>query len=140
MYYYVKDQKSIASAFADCLGGLVSSAAKNVVLKVAGQNGAKVIAVTTNFKKKSISAHLVEIDLEDIDIGESRNLPISIELPRLASVVKDSEVVKITVQYLVVNTKETKTETKSLLVERTLPVEQGGQKTVKTAEDLVLQN
>jgi len=52
MYYHINSPDAIPLAFTDCLGGLLSVVAQNIVLSLEVPKGIQLTEVTTSYKKK----------------------------------------------------------------------------------------
>ena len=82
MYYFIENENSIASSFADCLGGLLSVAAQNIELTI------EALSDTTLTKVNSLKpitwieeGKKMRFQLGDIQAGEERDIPFRVELP-----------------------------------------------------------
>jgi len=56
MYYYVQDRAAIKSAFANCLGGLLTVVAKDIVLELRPVKGVKITKIMTKYEHKFVAA------------------------------------------------------------------------------------
>jgi hypothetical protein len=84
IYFYIKDEENIPEAFLNCLGGLISTVAKDIEIKVKPVNGITVKKVHTNFKTTSYPDGSFAIYLKDIQSEEEKNILFSITLPQCA--------------------------------------------------------
>jgi Mg-chelatase subunit ChlD len=82
MYYYIENEDSIASAFADCIGGLLSVRAQGVELEI---NTAPDIVLGEVFTCKPLTVvtegRKVRIALGDLQNGEERDITFEVNLP-----------------------------------------------------------
>ena len=83
MYYFIENEDSIATAFADCIGGLLSVRAQGVELEIESVDG---IVLGEVFSPKSVSTVLegkkVRIPLGDLQNGEERDITFEVKLPK----------------------------------------------------------
>jgi len=88
MYYYIENEDSIASAFADCIGGLLSVRAQGVELEIQTADG---IALGEVFTGKPLTVvtegRKVRIALGDLQNGEERDVTFEVQLPSIGSAV-----------------------------------------------------
>eukprot|EP00516_Mucochytrium_quahogii_P010228 CAMPEP_0203776622 /NCGR_PEP_ID=MMETSP0099_2-20121227/6854_1 /ASSEMBLY_ACC=CAM_ASM_000209 /TAXON_ID=96639 /ORGANISM=" , Strain NY0313808BC1" /LENGTH=511 /DNA_ID=CAMNT_0050675661 /DNA_START=55 /DNA_END=1586 /DNA_ORIENTATION=- len=90
-YFFVQHTEDIVTAFADCLGGLISVVAQNIQMTITAAGGTKLIGdPLTNYKCSSTSKTRT-IQFPDIYAGESRNILCNIVLPVLTSPVENAE-------------------------------------------------
>lgn len=92
-YYFVEGVDDIRSAFGDCLGGLLSVVAQNLVLEVEAINGATITRVhhrnaqTIQYARSSGSgvgaATRVRVPFADLYADEQRDVLVSLRLPRV---------------------------------------------------------
>jgi len=54
VYYYVKKEEEIPSAFADCLGGLLSIVSQNIKLTISTKGSTKIVKALTTYKSQEI--------------------------------------------------------------------------------------
>jgi Ca-activated chloride channel family protein len=73
-YYFVESNDDVSSAFGDCLGGLLSVAAQNIIVKIKGMG---INALHDNAVK--ISADTYEVNLGDMFAEESKDILIEVE-------------------------------------------------------------
>ena len=81
-YYYINTPDDIPAAFADALGGLLSVAAQNVVLRISPDNGARITAVRCGFDTVADGADWV-VRLPDLYAEEVKDIVVTFELPSL---------------------------------------------------------
>ena len=82
MYYYIKDRDSIASAFANCLGGLKSVVAQSVELSIHADNDIESV-YSGRRKDTLVPKRSLRVHLGDLQAGEERNIPFSVLLPEV---------------------------------------------------------
>eukprot|EP01012_Entosiphon_sulcatum_P010232 TRINITY_DN1593_c0_g2_i2.p1 TRINITY_DN1593_c0_g2~~TRINITY_DN1593_c0_g2_i2.p1 ORF type:complete len:739 (-),score=129.96 TRINITY_DN1593_c0_g2_i2:833-3049(-) len=84
MYYFVEKEESIATAFTDCLGGLLSVVAQNIQLEISGSNGVQVQQILTKFSNTvSPDGSGGNVFLRDIYSEEERDIVALVRLPAL---------------------------------------------------------
>ena len=85
VFYYVPSGDKIGDVFADCLGGLLSVIAINVVLEVEVQTtGASITAVNTPFAVTTVEAgRRLRIDVGQMYSEQSRDILIDVKLPKI---------------------------------------------------------
>lgn len=81
-YYYISTPDDIPAAFADALGGLLSVAAQNVVLRLSPANGARITAVRCGFDTAADGADWI-VRLPDLYAEEVKDLVVAVELPSM---------------------------------------------------------
>jgi hypothetical protein len=121
MYYFVQETKNIHIMFAECLGGLLSTIAKDVKLSFTTAKGVVVEQVMTKYKSEKGKDEKWTIDLGDIYAEEQRNIPIRIKLLALSQPqtnVDDCTVVTFDISYFHIFKKTNETATSSVVVLR----------------------
>lgn len=93
MYYFVQNNAAIKAAFGECLGGLLSVVARDVVLHVHPVKGVSVKKVMTKFPSTVASDGHYEISVGELYADERRNIPILLGIPKLAAVSAAKEAV-----------------------------------------------
>jgi len=83
IYFFVENKDSIADAFADCLGGLLSVVAQNITLELHCIDGITINNVNTSYKHTKLDNNRYSIVLGDIQSEEARDILCSIHLPSL---------------------------------------------------------
>lgn len=83
MYYFVQNTSAIKPSFGDCLGGLLSVVARDVVIHVHPIKGVSVSKVMTKFPHKTAADGHLEISLGELYADEKRNIPILLRVPAL---------------------------------------------------------
>jgi len=88
MYYYVEDEEKIASAFGDCIGGLLSVSAQNLELKLQTQDeGVKIKKLFGSSEKvggTEVNSNKYSMQLGDIYHEEERNILVLLEIQPLS--------------------------------------------------------
>jgi hypothetical protein len=93
-YYFIEDNEKIPEAFADCLGGLLSTVGQNVFLQITAKNKAQLTKVHhRRAGPLTESATKCEVKLGDIQSEEQRDIVIQVKLPQLKSPQPDPEVI-----------------------------------------------
>jgi len=85
VYFFIENKDSIADAFADCIGGLLSVVAQNISLALQGVNGAVITKVHTKFNY-TVKNELYTTALGDIQSEEERDIVCSISLQGSAEI------------------------------------------------------
>jgi len=93
MYYYVENEENIASAFGDCIGGLLSVTAQNLQLNLKAHDGVKIKKILgSNIKNHKSEAKDIEVnsdtynrDMGDIYSEEERNIVCLLEVSKVDS-------------------------------------------------------
>ena len=75
IYYYIQDESKLAMQFADCFGGLVSTVAQNIELRIDTVNGTRMVEVLN----KKISPGQT-LKLGDIQSEERKDIVFEVEL------------------------------------------------------------
>ena len=92
MYYYIKDERTIAMSFAECLGGVKSVAYRNATLYLKpSMRGAQIIKIMSDLKQTQKGA-TYKLQLGNLSGGEKRNIPFSFQVPTLLAPANASEV------------------------------------------------
>ena len=82
VYYYLDSSEKIPESFADCLGGLLSTAAQNIKLDVTAENGCQITQAYGGRSTKSQGSGVhIEMPVGDIQSEECRDLVFCLELP-----------------------------------------------------------
>jgi len=83
MYYYVASPEDIPTAFADCLGGLVSVVAQNAVLSLSPVDGGATIqrVLGSTYARNAADG---SIELGDLLAKDEKDILVEIRLPALA--------------------------------------------------------
>jgi len=100
MYYFVENEDHIASAFGDCIGGLLSVAAQNLELRLKTEGSVKIKKILGSTLKlgKSQSAKDIEVngqtysrELGDIYSEEERNIVCLLEVSKVEEVSEEPQ-------------------------------------------------
>eukprot|EP00117_Sycon_ciliatum_P023636 scpid88335/ scgid20038/ len=84
MYYYIDSSEKIPESFADCLGGLLSTAAQNISLEITAENGCNIVEAYAGRSTKSThSGVAITLPLGDIQSEECRDCVFCLDLPDL---------------------------------------------------------
>jgi len=101
LYYYIESKEKIAEAFADCLGGLLSTVGQNLTITFQAAEGVSIKTIHTKFKLKEIAAGKhYELVIGDIQSEEEKDIIISLSIPRLDFPLDRSDILKISLTYL----------------------------------------
>lgn len=101
LYYYIENKEAIPQTFADCLGGLLSVVAQNMVLVVEPSNGVSILKVHSKVPTKNLSDEggPVELTLGDVYSEEERNLLLTLRLPASEGPMDASPVCHLKLKY-----------------------------------------
>jgi len=82
LYYYIENKEAIPQTFADCLGGLLSVVAQNMVLVVEPCEGVSILKVHSKVPTKNLNDEggPVELTLGDVYSEEERNVLLTVRL------------------------------------------------------------
>jgi uncharacterized protein YegL len=83
VYAFITDKDTIATAFADCLGGLLSVVAQNIQIQIQPLNGIIISKINTNFKYEE-SNGIITITIGDIQSEEEKDILFSVKLPQIS--------------------------------------------------------
>jgi Ca-activated chloride channel family protein len=81
-YYYIKDTDSIKGAFSECLGGIASTYAQNISIKVIPLNNYKINSVKSGYSVAVDDSSYV-VTIPDIQAEESRETVVKVSVPIL---------------------------------------------------------
>jgi len=100
LYYFVEDEDSIVSAFADCLGGILSVVAQNIKLNITAKDGVKLKKVYEKYKQTEKSkGKSIEMNMGDIFSEEERDILVLVELDKSKSDMDAQELVSVHLDY-----------------------------------------
>ncbi|CAK9098109.1 Inter-alpha-trypsin inhibitor heavy chain H3 (ITI heavy chain H3) (ITI-HC3) (Inter-alpha-inhibitor heavy chain 3) [Durusdinium trenchii] len=103
-YFFIDKSDEVAGAFADCLGGLCSTVAQNIVLELQPAGGATFQGdAMTAFKNSRAGSDGFRVEIPDLFAEESRSIMIKMSLPKLTAPVEgdeDAPVAKITASFV----------------------------------------
>eukprot|EP01098_Paradermamoeba_levis_P006410 TRINITY_DN2657_c0_g2_i1.p1 TRINITY_DN2657_c0_g2~~TRINITY_DN2657_c0_g2_i1.p1 ORF type:complete len:141 (-),score=39.00 TRINITY_DN2657_c0_g2_i1:295-717(-) len=86
IYYFIEKNDFIASAFADCFGGLLSTSAQSLILRIETLNGVSIQKLYSKFKTRVISeGTCYQLELGDLQAEEKRDIMIMVNLPSVSS-------------------------------------------------------
>eukprot|EP00892_Ulva_mutabilis_P002319 jgi/Ulvmu1/12088/UM084_0011.1 len=81
-YYFIDNPDDIPPAFADALGGMLSVAAQNVVLRISPVNGARIACVRCGFDVAAEDEGYV-VRLTDLYAEEVKDIVVAFDLPAM---------------------------------------------------------
>jgi len=82
LYYYIEREDEIPQCFADCLGGLLSVVAQNILLKIKPNGSTKILKSLSKYKTVNKDG-CFEIQIGDMYSEEKKDLLFEIEIPKL---------------------------------------------------------
>jgi len=83
VYSFITDKDIIATAFADCLGGLLSVVAQNIVVSIQPLNGVIISKLNTSYKYEEQNG-LIILTIGDIQSEEEKDIVFNIKLPAVS--------------------------------------------------------
>lgn len=102
LYYFVTKAEDIPIAFADCMGGLLSVVAQNIVITVEalGQQ-TELLQALTKYKTDIVEVNRkMRITLQDVYAGETKNILLRVNLPKRPESVENDLVLKVSASYV----------------------------------------
>lgn len=108
-YCYVKNEDEIPSAFANCLGGLLSVFAQNIKVKIKTSYGVKLLEVLADAYKTKLEERSCEIVLGDIFSEEKKDLLLVIDVPKLDIETRTHKLFEVKVDYFNIVSKSSET-------------------------------
>lgn len=100
MYFYVKDVDEIPTSFADCLGGLLSTVAQTIEVKLEAVNDCCVSNVHTSKPFKFSGNKICTVSLGDIQSEEEKDILFEISMPSVEMAAAEAvPAVLVTVTY-----------------------------------------
>jgi Mg-chelatase subunit ChlD len=79
LYHYMKDSESIATTFAECMGGLLSVVAQKMVLRIESNNTMKILKIVTNLETKVLNPYCYLVNIGDIQQDEAKDVIIVLD-------------------------------------------------------------
>ena len=119
MYQFIETADKIGPAFADCLGGLISVAARDLVITIAPAPDVKLAAVRTHYPWRRQLAHAV-VNMPDVQGGEKKTVLLELDPPKLVAPSAAQQLVQIRVDYLDVASNSRRHASAALRVSRPL--------------------
>jgi len=83
VYSFITDKDSIATAFADCLGGLLSVVAQNIIITIQPLNGIIISKFNTTYKYEEQNG-VILLTIGDIQSEEEKDIVFNIKLPAVS--------------------------------------------------------
>ena len=124
-YYYINGRESIASSFADCLGGLVSVVAQSMEITITAALNHTIDHIHTPHPvREIIPFQSYRISLGNIQAGEERDLLFDLSLPSIpfhslpSSNLANSAVYHLTLTYFDVQVEEMKEVKEEVMIMR----------------------
>jgi len=101
MFYYIDKVEAIPDAFSDCLGGLLSVVAQNIVLSIEASKTASIKSVITNYPivVESPGAY-IKVHIGDLYSEEQKDILALVEIIPLEKAKETDNVVEFNVEYL----------------------------------------
>eukprot|EP00026_Physarum_polycephalum_P007319 Phypoly_transcript_07378.p1 GENE.Phypoly_transcript_07378~~Phypoly_transcript_07378.p1 ORF type:complete len:459 (+),score=39.52 Phypoly_transcript_07378:224-1600(+) len=121
-YYFIENLDDIPKCFGDCLGGLLSVAAQNMMLRLQGVGEVEIKSTISKVKdSENASGKSIELNLGDIYCEEERDILVVLSIPILEN--PDNEffpAMEITVSYFNVITSLLDSKKSTLYLKRPL--------------------
>lgn len=119
-YYFLKTADVIPTAFADCLGGLMSVVAQNIRLRLTVCDGVRINSVITAFTVNELEAgREYVVDMGDLFGEEERDVLLDVTLPAVPAATDAHSLVTAELKYLNVVTAGSDVQTATVAVPRT---------------------
>lgn len=101
MYYHINSLDAIPVAFADCLGGLLSVVAQNLVLTLTAHKDHTIEEVRTVYPKtEKAPKEVAEVRIGDIYSEEQKDILVTVRMPRLqAASTQPTAILEIELHY-----------------------------------------
>lgn len=85
MFYFIQDVDTIPTAFADCLGGLLSTVAQKLKLKITATKGVTIKKVYTHFDVEEVSDGTeYVVSLADVQSEEKKDILLDVDVPKVS--------------------------------------------------------
>eukprot|EP01117_Protostelium_nocturnum_P016366 TRINITY_DN646_c0_g1_i1.p1 TRINITY_DN646_c0_g1~~TRINITY_DN646_c0_g1_i1.p1 ORF type:complete len:486 (-),score=130.95 TRINITY_DN646_c0_g1_i1:75-1532(-) len=118
-YFYIKNTSDIGTSFANCLGGLTSVFAQKIKVRAEGLHGCTITENFTKYKQiKDRNGSWNEIEMQDVQSQEQKDLIFRIKVPAIKNSSKEFEAIRFAVNYFNVLTKEIENQTITLSLKR----------------------
>jgi len=109
IYSFITDKDTIASSFADCLGGLLSVVAQNIIIKIEPLNGIIISKINTTYKYEDLHG-IITITIGDIQSEEEKDILFSVQLPQISGP-SNSPILLVKISYFdVINSSQVEKE------------------------------
>jgi len=96
MYYYVKDASMIETLFADCIGGLLSTALQDAVLSLRAADGVEIVKVYGKYpQKRDEETGVVTVSLGEMQFEEKRDIVLALRVPALPGPVDAQKILAV---------------------------------------------
>uniref|UniRef100_A0A6B2L4T6 VWFA domain-containing protein n=1 Tax=Arcella intermedia TaxID=1963864 RepID=A0A6B2L4T6_9EUKA len=99
MYYHIDKPEAIPLAFSDCLGGLLSVVAQQIVVSIEVPKGVLLVDTKTSFKKTILSETLTKVMIDDLYSEEEKDILCTLDIPAVQSAVENFSVIDVDVTY-----------------------------------------
>jgi len=80
VYSFITDKDTIATAFADCLGGLLSVVAQNIIITIQPLNGIIISNLNTTYKYEEQNG-VITLTIGDIQSEEEKDILFNLKVP-----------------------------------------------------------
>ena len=119
MYYFIQDTDSIATSFADCLGGLLSVTAQSIELTIEASNDNEIGKINTPKQITEITkGKKYRIAIGDLQAGENRDIPFEITLSKCDTSLDNFPVVSLQLSYFKVKEEQMASSSSNLVIVR----------------------
>eukprot|EP01121_Diplochlamys_sp_Union-15-3_P020851 TRINITY_DN8267_c0_g1_i2.p1 TRINITY_DN8267_c0_g1~~TRINITY_DN8267_c0_g1_i2.p1 ORF type:complete len:500 (+),score=81.14 TRINITY_DN8267_c0_g1_i2:100-1500(+) len=101
MFYFIDKAEAIPDAFADCLGGLLSVVAQNIVLTIEASKSTKIKQVLTHYRTEIESpGAFVKVYIGDLYSEEQKDIMVLVEVTPIDEPKESDNIVEFNLQYL----------------------------------------
>ena len=120
MYYFIENADNISDAFAECLGGLTSTVAQQMMLTIEASEGVKIDQV---FSQKTVEeeekGQRYRICIGDLQFEEHRDIPVAVTVDACKQTPKEAlPLVKFSISYYHLKREEMASATMEAIVRR----------------------
>ena len=99
LYYYIESADDIPESFADCIGGLLSVVAQDIVINIEPVNNVKINKLSTHYPNEKSKTGGYSVRLGDIYSEETRNIVCNVNVPTITSEVDSFSIIEFSVSY-----------------------------------------
>jgi von Willebrand factor type A domain len=99
VFYFIENADKVADAFADCLGGLVSTTSQHLEIDFAGVSGATIEALRTRFPHEKREDGRVRVAVADMQSDETREFLVSVKIPAASTVTERFGALEVKMRY-----------------------------------------
>lgn len=96
VYYYIENTRSIGATFGECLGGILSTVAHNIHVRMTGEDGCRIVSYFTKYpvnEHKSVKDYTVS--LGSLYSQETRSVLFKLSLRKLKESLPKHKLIRI---------------------------------------------